>query len=70
MSDAFDKFEQMLESMSLRELYLAKQLLEVDYQRRVNAKESPSRIFWISTFIQGVNLKIKEMEIQERGNKP
>jgi hypothetical protein len=70
MSDAFDKFERMIDEMSLRELHLAKQLLEVEFQRRVTAKESPSRIFWIRTFLEGINMKIKEIGNQERGNKP
>ena len=62
MSDAFDEFEQMIDAMSLRELYLARQLLNVEAQRRINAKESPPRIFWITTFLEGVNMKIKEKE--------
>lgn len=70
MSDPFYELEKKIDAMSLKELYLARQLLNMEAQRIINAKESPSHTFWISMFLEGINMKIKEKEGQERRNKP
>lgn len=66
MSELLDKFEKMLENMSLKELHASRKFLDEEFKRRVSAKMPPHRIFTITILRTMVDVEIKERELLKK----